>query len=175
MNITEVKIKLNDSKDDKLLAFCSITLDDEFVVRDIKIIDGANGPFVAMPSRKLMDRCSRCMCKNVMQAKFCNECGQRLNEGRAPQDEQGRVRLHADIAHPINARCREAMEARILAGYREELEKSKQEGYVPRSLYDPDDVDMDQARPRRGLAVRTRAPGRDRDPARRRFGNGIPP
>ncbi|MCP4548858.1 MAG: septation regulator SpoVG [bacterium] len=53
MEITEVRISLRN--DDKLKAFASITFDDCFVVRGLKIIEGANGTFVAMPSRKRND------------------------------------------------------------------------------------------------------------------------
>ena len=51
MNITDVRIrKITD--EGKMKAVVSITFDDEFVVHDIKIIDGQNGLFIAMPSRK---------------------------------------------------------------------------------------------------------------------------
>ena len=54
MNITDVRIrKVND--DGKMKAIVSITFDDEFVVHDIKIIEGQNGPFIAMPSRKMSE------------------------------------------------------------------------------------------------------------------------
>jgi len=56
VEITEVRIKLMEDPHDRLKAFCSITLDGMFVIRDLKIIQGAKGPFVAMPSRKLTDR-----------------------------------------------------------------------------------------------------------------------
>ncbi|MCI2063007.1 MAG: septation regulator SpoVG [Eubacteriaceae bacterium] len=52
MEITDVRIrKIND--EGKMKAVVSITFDDEFVVHDIKIIDGQNGLFIAMPSRKM--------------------------------------------------------------------------------------------------------------------------
>lgn len=52
MNITDVRIrKITD--DGKMKAVVSITFDEEFVVHDIKIIDGQNGLFIAMPSRKM--------------------------------------------------------------------------------------------------------------------------
>jgi stage V sporulation protein G len=53
MQITEVRISLRD--DAKLKAFASITLDDCFVIRGLKIIKGQEGTFVAMPSRKRKD------------------------------------------------------------------------------------------------------------------------
>ena len=53
MEITEVRISLRD--DAKLKAFASITLDDCFVIRGLKIIKGQQGVFVAMPSRKRKD------------------------------------------------------------------------------------------------------------------------
>lgn len=52
MKITDVRVrKIND--EGKMKAVVSITFDDEFVVHDIKIIDGQNGLFIAMPSRKM--------------------------------------------------------------------------------------------------------------------------
>lgn len=54
MNITNVRIR-KISDDGKMRAVASITLDDEFVVHDIKIIDGQNGLFIAMPSKKMSD------------------------------------------------------------------------------------------------------------------------
>jgi stage V sporulation protein G len=53
MEITEIRISLRD--DNKLKAFASITLDNSFVIRGLKIIEGAKGLFVAMPSRKRPD------------------------------------------------------------------------------------------------------------------------
>ncbi len=53
MEITEIRISLHD--DNKLKAFASVTFDDCFVVRGLKLIDGAKGIFVAMPSRKRPD------------------------------------------------------------------------------------------------------------------------
>ncbi len=53
MEITEVRISLRD--EDKLKAFASITFDDCFVVRGLKVINGSEGYFVSMPSRKHKD------------------------------------------------------------------------------------------------------------------------
>ncbi len=131
MNITEVRVKMVNDETERLRAFCSVTLDGAFVVRDLKVIDGSHGPFVAMPSRKLADRCPKCGNKNHLRARFCNECGAKLNENRAPRDAQGRVKLHADVAHPINAECREDLQHAVLEAYQEELELSKEPGYRP--------------------------------------------
>ena len=51
MKITDVRVRKVDSNN-RMKAVASITLDDEFVVHDIKVIDSANGLFVAMPSKK---------------------------------------------------------------------------------------------------------------------------
>ncbi len=53
MEITEIRITLRD--DDKLRGFASITLDNCFVVRGLKVIEGASGTFVAMPNRRRKD------------------------------------------------------------------------------------------------------------------------
>jgi stage V sporulation protein G len=140
VKITEVRIKLVNNPNDKLRAFCSITFDQEFVVRDLKIIEGNQGLFVAMPSRKLCDRCPRCGGKNHLRARHCNDCGQKLATDRAPRDERGRDRLHADIAHPIHAAAREKIHRRVLEEFDAEIERSKQDGYVPQRF---DDLDYD--------------------------------
>lgn len=135
MEITEVRIKLMEEPGERLRAFCSITFDNSFVVRDLKIIDGTNGPFVAMPSRKLTMHCPRCRCKNHLKAAYCNQCGLKLEDSSEHhRDELGRNKLYADIAHPINSACREMIQQHVVSAFEEELEKSKQPGYV--SSYD---------------------------------------
>ena len=148
MEITEVRIKLmedSSGSNERLQAFCSITFDDMFVIRDLKIIEGAKGFFVAMPSRKLTDRCPHCGTKNHLRSRFCNQCGGRLDENRALRDADGRAKLHADIAHPINSGCREKIQAAVLSAYAEELERSKMPGYVSR--YDEYEVDDYETNP----------------------------
>lgn len=54
MQITDVRIR-KISNDGKMKAIVSVTFDNEFVVHDIKVIDGQNGLFIAMPSRKTPD------------------------------------------------------------------------------------------------------------------------
>ena len=54
MNITDVRVR-RVAKEGKMKAVVSITIDDEFVVHDIKVIEGDKGLFIAMPSRKAAD------------------------------------------------------------------------------------------------------------------------
>jgi stage V sporulation protein G len=139
MKITNVRAKLVSNKDDRLKAFCSITIDHGFVVREIKVIEGTNGFFVAMPSRKISDHCEKCGGKNHLRARFCNNCGKHLHENRAKRDFRGRIKLHADIAHPINAECRRRIQERVISAFKREVEKSKQAGYVPVEVDGSDD------------------------------------
>jgi len=85
VEITEVRIKLMEEAGERLQAFCSITFDNCFVIRDLKIIEGTSGAFVAMPSRKLTAHCPQCRSKNHLRASYCNQCGLRLKEDRAPR------------------------------------------------------------------------------------------
>ena len=55
MKISDVRIRLVNKETNKLKAVASITFDECFVIHDIKIIDSADGPFIAMPSRKTND------------------------------------------------------------------------------------------------------------------------
>ena len=54
MNITDVRVRKM-TKEGKMKAVVSITIDDEFVVHDIKVVEGDKGLFIAMPSRKAAD------------------------------------------------------------------------------------------------------------------------
>ncbi len=131
MEITEVRVKLMDEPGERLQAFCSITFDDAFVVRDLKIIEGATGPFVAMPSRKLTAHCPQCGCKNHLRAAHCNQCGTKLKEFSLAKDDDGRAKLYADIAHPINSDCREMIQQRVIRAFEEEKNRAKLPGYMP--------------------------------------------
>jgi stage V sporulation protein G len=150
VEITEVRIKLMEEPGERLKAFCSITFDNCFVVRDLKIIDGSNGPFVAMPSRKLTSHCPGCGTKNHLRALYCNQCGKRLADARAPKDPDGRAKLYADIAHPINSTCREMIQEFVIHEYYEEIERAKQPGYVSRY----DDFDLEYTEPSRSRPAR---------------------
>ncbi|NLT19083.1 MAG: putative septation protein SpoVG [Firmicutes bacterium ADurb.Bin080] len=52
LNITDVRVKVLGREDSKLCAVASIIFDDAFVVHDIKVIEGTEGRFIVMPSRK---------------------------------------------------------------------------------------------------------------------------
>ena len=190
MKITEVRVKLMDEPGERLQAFCSITFDDAFVVRDLKIIEGTTGPFVAMPSRKLTAHCPQCGCKNHLRAGFCNQCGVRLKEPHAIKDDDGRIKLYADIAHPINSSCREMIQDRVIEAFDEERGRSKLPGYV--SSYDDFDqppasepIPLDQRpavepaqlqaaeKPRGPHKVPTQQPQTQSEPADGSFGAGI--
>jgi stage V sporulation protein G len=190
MELTEVRLNLCGDRGGRLKAFCSLTFDNTFVIRDVKLIDGNEGLFLAMPSRKLCDHCPACHEKNHLKARFCNNCGRRLNEDRYQQNRSGNghgngahgagygngaghghagpngpvsghfhghgngngngggLKLHADIAHPINAGCRQQIERKVLDAYDRELERSRQPGYVAPSL-DAEDFELYDDRPAR--------------------------
>jgi stage V sporulation protein G len=139
--VTEVRVKLTEDPRNKLKAYASVTIDDAFVVRDLKIIDGNKGPFVAMPSRKLADHCKHCHHKNHMRAAYCNQCGGKLDPERAPRDGRGRARLHADLAHPINSQTRIELHKAVVRAYLEEVETQQKAGdnYRPKDF---DDLDV---------------------------------
>jgi stage V sporulation protein G len=170
VEITEVRIKLMEDPDDRLRAFCSVTFDNCFVVRDLKIIEGATGPFVAMPSRKLTAHCGKCGSKNHLRANFCNQCGARLRE-QPVRDAEGRAKLYADIAHPINSLCREQIQNRVIEEFHTELERSGQPDYVSRydegydeGDYEPGDYEGGASETAPDRALRADAPSEPAGP-----------
>ena len=84
MKVTDVRVR-KIAKEGKMKAVVSITLDEEFVVHDIKVIEGDRGLFIARPSKK-------------------------VSEGE-----------YRDIAHPINAYTRDAIQKVILESYEKAL------------------------------------------------------
>jgi stage V sporulation protein G len=134
MKITEVRVFPTESKDGKLKAFATMTFDDWFVVRNVKVIQGNNGLFVAMPSRKAVDSCRKCGFKNARGSKFCNECGAKLGRSVVQEDIEGRKQsVHMDIAHPVTQECRVYIQKEILDAYQKEFDRKKTEG----SAYKP--------------------------------------
>jgi len=130
MEITEVRIFLKDSPDKKLKAYATVTFDNAFVVRNIKVIQGASALFIAMPSRKIKQPCSKCGFKNESRAKFCNQCGIQLPMSTrtiAQPAESFTQSEHKDIAHPVTQSFREYLQKRILDEYEQ---KAKMKGYV---------------------------------------------
>jgi stage V sporulation protein G len=124
MEVTEVRITLKDSPDKKLKAYATVTFDSCFVVRNIKIIEGATGLFIAMPSRKAKHSCPKCGFKNELRSKYCNNCAVLLPQAVKPAvpEESGVVQSeHKDIAHPVTQEFRELLQRKILEAYR--LEK----------------------------------------------------
>ena len=132
MEITEIKIFLKDGQDKKLKAYATLTFDNCFVVRNVKVIEGTKGMFVAMPSRKMKDPCPKCNFRNAVRSKFCNQCGASLpvTEPRAfqPGDDAARQSEHKDIAHPITAECRDYIQKKVLDAYDNETKSFSTSG-----------------------------------------------
>lgn len=125
MEINEVRVFLKEGQDRKLKAYATLTFDKAFVVRNVKVIEGTKGLFVAMPSRRLKESCSKCNFKNAVRSKYCNQCGAQLPQYVEPKpftpaDNSQRQSEHRDIAHPITSDFREYIQKKVLAAYEEE-------------------------------------------------------
>ena len=122
MDITEVRIFLKNTEDKKLKAYATLTFDNCFVVRNVKVIEGNKGLFVAMPSRKVKEPCAKCGYRNVVRSKFCNNCGATLEIKSADNmsPEEARRSEHKDIAHPITLECREKIQQKVLEAFETE-------------------------------------------------------
>jgi stage V sporulation protein G len=128
VDITEVRIFPKEGKDKKLKAYAAVTFDSVFVVRNIKIIEGSKGLFVAMPSRKLREACAGCGFTNPVKSKFCNECGKAIaasiarvrSEANFHEDTEQRQSDHRDIAHPITPEFRDYLQTKVLTAFQTE-------------------------------------------------------
>ena len=122
MEITEIRVFLKEGQDKKLKAYATVTFDNVFVVRNIKVIQGSGGLFIAMPSRKMKFPCSKCNAKNEAGSKFCNQCGQALPSQDKPvsASDIDTKSEHRDIAHPVTQQFREYLQNKILEAYKKE-------------------------------------------------------
>jgi stage V sporulation protein G len=121
MEITEIRVFPKEGQDKKLKAYATVTFDHAFVVRNIKIIQGSSGLFIAMPSKKMKYLCPKCHFKNEVGSKFCNYCGttiESLNQQIGSSDAKAE---HRDIAHPITQEFREYLQMKILEAFEKEI------------------------------------------------------
>ena len=93
MEITSVWVRKNKNEESRMKAKVSVTLDDCFIIRDIRIVEGKNGLFIQMPSKRV---------------------------NRTPketEETEERVSNYVDIVHPINKETRTMFEDAIFEAY----------------------------------------------------------
>ena len=121
MEITEIRVFQKEGQDKKLKAYATVTFDNSFVVRNIKVIQGSSGLFIAMPSRKMKRLCQKCHFKNEIGSKFCSHCGAAIKSENQNAELSDAKAEHRDIAHPITQQFREYLQTKILEAYEKEI------------------------------------------------------
>ena len=121
MEITEIRVFPKEGQDKKLKAYTTVTFDNVFVVRNIKVIQGSSGLFIAMPSRKMKYLCPKCYFKNEAGSKYFNHCGSSVGNQQQPLIPSDAKTEHRDIAHPITQQFREYLQTKILEAYEKEI------------------------------------------------------
>ena len=117
MEITETRVSPVEKATGRLKGFASITFDNVFVVRGIRIIEGDEGLFIAMPNRKTEHRCAGCGAWNVFHARYCNRCGKEISSGTEEEKKEDNAKNYHDIAHPVSNEFREYIQNRVLEAY----------------------------------------------------------
>ncbi len=123
MEVTDVRIKILPRKKDKVKAVATITFDNCFVVRNVKLVEGNNGLFVAMPAEEVKRACPQCNSRIPSNSRFCPRCGAHL--GDTPPNYRNTTR---DLAHPINQEMREYITQKIISAYQEKLTQGETTG-----------------------------------------------
>ena len=97
-------------------------------MRDIRIIEGKRGLFVALPSKKMQRNCLQCGFKNAVTNKFCGSCGTKLDPLEKPEEMQDAPsQQHRDLAHPIKTEFRDYIQEKVIEEYKnKEASESKQ-------------------------------------------------
>lgn len=138
MDITEVRVSLRESEGKRLKAYATVTFDNSFVVRNIKVVEGNSGLFVAMPAKKTKQFCPRCGKKVDVGSRYCNHCGVQLP--LPPRDANtNRQAVHQDLAHPINQEFRDFLQSKVLDAFYREKENLGKEQASEQKSHDDDD------------------------------------
>jgi stage V sporulation protein G len=125
VEITEVRVRPMEEREGRLKAYATLTFDNEFVIRDVKVIDGKKGLFVAMPSRRVREKCLECGFENEIRSKFCNKCGKEIPVSVATESDTAPKSEHRDLAHPITSECRDYIQEKVLEAYKAEISRSE--------------------------------------------------
>ena len=137
MQITDIRVFLREAPQTRLKAYVTITFDQCFVVRNMKIIEGRSGLFVAMPSRKPKVACTKCHLKNDLGSRFCTQCGGALPNQPLPPpvpsaDAENQDDLaYRDLAHPITMEFRQYLQRTVLEAYESEKAKGRAGAPIP--------------------------------------------
>jgi stage V sporulation protein G len=143
MEITEVRISLREGENRRLRAYATVTFDNSFVVRNVKVIEGNNGLFVAMPARKLKQFCPRCGKKVDIGGRYCSYCGVQLPPPSKDMSKE-KKNTHQDLAHPINQEFRNYLQSKVLDVYYKEKEMAaKQKEEEPMAEAQPTEAETD--------------------------------
>jgi len=124
MEITEIRVFLKEGQDKKLKAYTTVTFDQVFVVRNIKVIQGSNGLFIAMPSRRMKNACPKCGFKNETGSQYCGGCAAKLPQAHE-DDARGAKSEHRDIAHPVTQEFRNYLQGKVLEAYEAEVARNQ--------------------------------------------------
>ena len=138
MIVTKVRIHGVAAGNPFLLAFASSTLDDMFVIHDLKVIQGKERIFVAMPDRKIVEGCLDCGCLNFLEAHVCHHCRRVLIVDPPDPEVHARIKVHTDIVHPLTSDCRALIENPVLDAFRKASDCIKQTGCLGPYEFVPD-------------------------------------
>ncbi|MDD4955125.1 MAG: septation protein SpoVG family protein [Candidatus Omnitrophica bacterium] len=133
MEITEVRISLRENEGKRLKAYATVTFDNSFVVKNIKVVEGNSGLFVAMPARKAKQFCPRCGKKVDVGSHYCNHCGVQLPPPPKDLGTNNRQTTHQDLAHPINQEFRDYLQSKVLDAYHREKALGPKEEFTKES------------------------------------------
>lgn len=119
-----MRVSIQEHPQTRLKAYATLTFDQSFVVRNVKVIAGRHGLFVAMPSRKPKVGCAACRFRNESGSRFCSQCGIAISRpapvaGAGDLDGPEAIG-HRDIAHPITVEFRQYLQHAVLDAYEAE-------------------------------------------------------
>lgn len=136
MKVTEVRIELA-RPGDRLRAYATVTLENSFVVHNVRVVDlrdGSGRVAVFMPSKERTYKCRCGFQSPVLSGEHCARCGLRMPDRQARIDEvkahvegvlrrkgmaTDKISIYLDVCNPITAEMRDEIERAVLGAYRD--------------------------------------------------------
>lgn len=100
-----------------IIAYCNVYFDNNFVIKEVRVVGEIDGIKVSMPARKLSIRFA-CGHKNEFDHDFCSACGKPRTTADVPAEG---VRRFLDVCHPTSQECRRHINEKVIVAVREQI------------------------------------------------------
>lgn len=117
LEITDIRMvrEEKNSSRNAVIAYVTITLNDQFLIKNIRLIRHSDRLVIGMPNREKIRDCPHCSIRNAQSNRYCHQCGTPLEKVKIDYS------AYVDIVHPTKQTFREYLERVIIEEYKRQL------------------------------------------------------